>query len=465
MKSNRVISLGIAVLFLLGTLSASTAAAVSLPAIEPWKVEDVVRFPGARVGTHVSIAHYPTSGNIYVSYYDAVNGDLKLSKQTTPGTGNCPGNNNWNCETIDSAGDVGQYSSIDIIRVPADGMIPAYTKIGISYYDATMGALKFAEFRTFPSTGIWSIQTIDDAVVTGQIRGTYTSMKYGYYRTPFIAYHAQGVLLSIYGSIKHADYVGGGTGNCGDGDNWFCETISSMDAQTDYGTHISVDMNYSGTMDVAFYDGFNSQLVYAYYQGFGGSCSNDAWDCIVVDGAGDVGKYVSISSAQKAGDPLKMAYFDGTTIGRVKYAVSVGSGGNCTSPSFECFDVDSIGYPSGHIGLSLAVDAQYKPVIAYMNAYEDLGPKNLYVARPASAYGLDYGNCGEVPPGDLFLYWQCKSVDNGNSYADEAEYAAVSVSPAGSAAVAYSEYDSYEDNYYLKVAHQLFTVVLPMVMK
>ncbi len=51
------------------------------------------------------------------------------------------------------------------------------------------------------------------------------------------------------------------------------------------------------------------------------------------------------------------------------------------------------------------------------------------------------------------------------TYADAAEYAAVSVSPAGLATVAYSEHNKYDDEYYLKVAQQHYTVNLPQIMK
>jgi uncharacterized repeat protein (TIGR01451 family) len=62
----------------------------------------------------------------YISYYDAINGDLKLA-YLKGGV--------WIIHTVDSNGDVGQYSSL--------ALNPAGCPT-ISYYDATNGDLKYA---------------------------------------------------------------------------------------------------------------------------------------------------------------------------------------------------------------------------------------------------------------------------------------------------------------------------------
>ena len=144
----------------------------------------------------------------------------------------------------------------------------------------------------------------------------------------------------------------------------------------------------------------------------------------------------------------------------------MGAGGNCDADfEWSCYFLDIVEKPLGHIGLSLAVDGQGYPIIAYMDASEDVAPKNLKIARPAPAYGLEVGNCGDVPPGELFQYWQCSFIDTGNAYVDEAGYAAVSVNPAGLVTIAYSECNSYDDESYLKVAEQYFTINLPLISK
>ncbi|MBN1967575.1 MAG: hypothetical protein JW910_23165, partial [Anaerolineae bacterium] len=172
--------------------------------------------------------------------------------------------------------------------------------------------------------------------------------------------------------------------------------------------------------------------------------------------------YASLHAKQSPTDKTRIAYYD-VTNGKIKYAVSA-SGGNCTSSAYDCYAVDTVGIPPA-FDLSMTVDAQGYPIIAYMNASTDLGPTTLDIARPAAAYGLSVGNCGDVPPGMLFMAWQCSTVDRGSAYTDEAEYVAVSVGPNGLAAIAYSEYNTYDEERYLKVAQQYHMVYLPLVLR
>jgi uncharacterized repeat protein (TIGR01451 family) len=65
-------------------------------------------------------------GYPHISYYEGYNGDLRYAYQDDSG---------WHIETVDSAGDVGRYTSIAL-----DGS--GYPHI--SFYDATRGGLKYA---------------------------------------------------------------------------------------------------------------------------------------------------------------------------------------------------------------------------------------------------------------------------------------------------------------------------------
>jgi len=63
---------------------------------------------------------------VYISYYDAIKGDLKLARRD---------GSVWIIQTVDSSGDVGQYSSL---ALDAKGCPH------ISYYDATHDDLRYA---------------------------------------------------------------------------------------------------------------------------------------------------------------------------------------------------------------------------------------------------------------------------------------------------------------------------------
>lgn len=467
MKIKQATLLVIVMVLLLGVISVDAAPLSSLVANLPWTTAVIDEESNPGLGQYVSIAHHPRNGSAYLSYYDAKNGDLIMAHKVAQGTGDCL-NADWDCEIVDSSGDVGKFSSIDVTWVvpPLPGR--GYTKVGISYYDETYDALKYAEYR---SGAGWTIQEVDDhpsAIPGDGSRGTHSALKFNSSHDPTIAYHTVGNLLSI-GGVKIASYNASGTGTGCSGNNygnWNCESIDTMSGQTDYGTYISLDFDYGDDIDVAFYDSFNSQLIWASYWGFGGSCSNDAWDCVTVDGAGDVGKFVSLHGPDSISDRMQLAYFDATTTGKVKYAVQVNSGGNCTSGAFDCFDVDTIGNPIGSIGLSITVDQQEQPIITYMDASNEFTASWLNIARPASAYGNNVGNCGEVPPGYLFMYWQCETVDKGyQDLVDEAAYAAVSVGPSGLATIAYYEFDSYYLEGRVKVAQQHFMTYLPVILK
>ncbi len=135
----------IVMIFMTGTLPAQAATPTKSTALEPWTNEVVNLISEGYVGPFVSIDHYACNRKADVSYHDAENGDPLLANQVDPGTDNCPGNLNWKCLPVDdSANDVGQYNSIDVIEGIAylDPSAFNYAKIGISYHDATAKSLK-----------------------------------------------------------------------------------------------------------------------------------------------------------------------------------------------------------------------------------------------------------------------------------------------------------------------------------
>ena len=105
-----------------------------------------------------------------ISYYDNTNGDLKVAKC---GNAACTGVSTLT--TVDSAGIVGLYTSITL---GADGL-PV-----ISYYDVTNGNLKVAKCVNAACTGVSTLTTVDSAGSVGQ----HTSITLGADGLPVIGY-------------------------------------------------------------------------------------------------------------------------------------------------------------------------------------------------------------------------------------------------------------------------------------
>ncbi len=464
MKVKRFLILGFVLILMTGTLSTQAATTQNSFAVEPWTLEIVDQSDNVLLGAGVSIDHYKRDGRAYISYYDYTNGNLKMAFEVTPGTGNCY-NADWECQTIDDSGDVGQYSSIDVfeaVLIKSNGIIFNYAKIGISYYNASWGDLKYAQ-RSCSETAFgiincgWTVTTVDDE--EGYSNGSYTSFQFLSNGTPIIYYHGQDFFNLGY--VKRARLEGSVTGSCGNG--WACDKIAQSSADATYGSHISADGNM-----VAYYDGANGQLMLATPSGttYGSGCGLvNYWNCVVIDSGGfmsDVGKFVSLLSGD-ATHPTQMAYYDAHSA-IVKYAYATAGTGNCTNQNYICFTVD-IANDDDSIGISMALDLEGSPIIVYQSKYDSQAPPARKIARPAAAYGNLAGNCGEVPPGLTTQYWQCEFLDaDPDSYL--AAYVDVSVSPAGLASVAYFDYTTLADFTELgrlKVAQQHFPVYLPLI--
>ncbi|QQG40289.1 MAG: exo-alpha-sialidase [Candidatus Aenigmatarchaeota archaeon] len=103
---------------------------------------------------------------VYVAYYASGN-DLAIAKTANGGT-------SWNVTTVDSAGDVGDNPSIDVVDA---------NTLYVSYYDNTNDDLKFAKTTNGGIT--WSVQTLDSAGSVGQ----YSSLDALDANTIYIAYY------------------------------------------------------------------------------------------------------------------------------------------------------------------------------------------------------------------------------------------------------------------------------------
>jgi hypothetical protein len=460
--------------------SVNTASA----AMAPWLIDTVDS--STDVGRHVSVAIDPKSGMSFISYYDATNEDLRLARYVGSG-GNCGPGDAWICETVDSSGDVGQYNSMataSIVVVPVtsggEGNVGQYDPIAthpsvygawlfISYYDATNGALKYAEGSCTLSSCSLATYTIDSGnPAINVFKGLHTSVKRDWSGVYHIAYQYYGV--SSAEAQLYAYWVGDGTGNCGEGSvagDWQCDVIYNAEG---VGMYASLDVDGDDDPNIAFYDAGNGYPWVAQYIGSGGNCGPaNSWYCRRVDRPTlDTGKYVSLYVEDNG---LPHIAYHNVTSGTLEYAQWVGSGGNCgfngTSMQWEwqCDEIDDMGTSLTSMGVSVAEDGAGYPIIAYQDGSDAMAPAALKVARPHAA--LDPNTVPNCGPQDLFLTWYCDVIDGGGSYTDEAGSVSLAVNSAGLATIAYHELDSYpypaEGN--LKVAYQRRQVFLPLVLR
>lgn len=473
----------IAVLISLVLLSAAASFAWAMEAGKEWHLTAdplIARLPwsthyvhrelapsGLKLGEYNSIGYYPDGNVPYISYYDATYNNLWLASPVTDGSGNCGTNGEWWCRVVDGNGaagtsndDVGQYSSIDLWR-STSGLIRS--KLGISYYNATTHGLKYAVYTCLQTICAWEYQDIatGNAILS---LGQYSSLHYDSNGTPHIAYYGNHALSAD--SLFYATYLGNGSGNCGPSTSWDCENV---DSGNQVGKYASLDINYEDSVYIAYYDEGNGDLKYAYFSGIGNCGTGDTWYCQVIDGAGiDVGAHVSLVAPQSLSDSFDLAYYDQTNH-RLRVAQSGFAGsGNCgPGDSWLCLEVDDM-RANPPVGLDMHLDISGYPIIAYqyIDPSEPQALTTLRIARPYSVYqGLAHGNCGDIPPGNLFFYWQCTTIDGAGAETEEADYISMEVAPNGAAIIAYSEYDSYYAVTSLKIAYQSFLVYLPMAIR
>jgi hypothetical protein len=431
--------------------SQSPSSTTTISGELPWRGQYIQRIinPPTQLGGYPSIAFDPVTNTPYVSYYNKTAGDLMLASPVPNGGSNCGVNGNWWCRPVDGqeGADVGQYSSIGLWAES-----PEYWKIAISYYDVTHRALKAAIWTCLIEVCAWNIDTIirfyDDTISVG----LFTSLKFDPSGVIHIAYyyaHSDGV-----DALMYARFVGIG-GNCGMGiflDQWECELI---DAGEGVGQYTSLDIDANNRPTIAYYAATQGELRITRHTP--GNCGLDSdWLCETIDGWGtDVGKYAALESYDNLGAPTRIAYYDQDN-GNLKIYDGI----------LGVLVVDHMGTSPSPMGIAMRNDPDGNPIIVYQQIVDEYSPPVLRIARPYFVDAeLTYGNCGDVPPGYLFQYWYCTTLDFSGQYTDEADFASIALSPSGFAAVAYSEYDSYHDATNLKVMYQYAHTFLPFLDK
>lgn len=464
------------VVMLLVTLGAggsrlSPASAASIPdaniPVDFWSKDYVSVNPLG--GSHVSVAVDENDGNrAWVSYYSEVYGGLMVAHYVGAGLGNCGDPDNaWLCEEVDKvAGESkGLYSSIAVF--PDNNPAPDINamKVGVSYYDETNKSLKFAEYSCTSATNCaWSVQTVESSTDVNDDVGRYASLDFGLTGTPHISYYMVDILTAPQKTemVKHALFVGGGSGNCGDNLDWACHVVDS--SPNSLGMHTSIDIDWLNEVYISYYDGFNGALKYATMVGTGGNCgSMGDWRCETIDlgASADVGKFSAMHSCVDEEDYLRIAYYD-QTAGTLKYAYNIFSGGNCgESGNWQCDVIDEVGVDLPQMDIAIEVAPDNKPMVAYTEQTEDLLSYRLRVAQRAPEYS--YSNCG----GELWTRWWCQTLDDGTNSIERGLFLDFDLKANGLAVIAYTELDKTNElpMYNVKITFEHALTQLPLVTK
>jgi len=388
------------------------------------------------VGLDVAVATDPVTDDIYISYYDDDQNDLWLARTGAP-SGNCGPGNQWDCQVVATSGVVGKASSI---AVGGTGTIAA---VWISYYDETFGNLKMAKRRIDRATGnllTAESYTVDpgDVSGTGIRKGNRTSVTINASGNPEIAY--QVVFTSATRAVKHAYKVAPGAGNCGYGpalDGWQCESVHIEDGIGDY---LDIDVGPGGVTNIAFSAtaGAYAHPVIAIDVGSGGSCSSGTFNCAPIGHPGaDTGEYLAFEIA--TGGVKHLAYRN-ATMESLEWAKYVGPGsGNCGpgDDSYQCEWIDDIGPASSPAGIDMKPDDDGYPIIVYQDA--STGDRDLKIARPlAAATWGPVPNCGPNP--GIMYEWYCETLDAGDiNHAEAVGGLSIAMNANGEATVAYRE--------------------------
>ncbi|MBI5236770.1 MAG: hypothetical protein HY886_11070 [Deltaproteobacteria bacterium] len=248
------------------------------------------------VGGYTSIA-LDGSGNPRISYYDFTNGDLKYAWCDSA----CETAANWTYIAIDNAGDVGRYTSL--------ALDPTTGAPRISYYDYTNQTLKYAYCDASCSNPAnWTLVTIDGTAD----RGRFTSLVLTAAGLPRISYYDYSTRTEGNGvpAYTYCD------ASCNNPASWTKVYLSGT-KQANKGAYSSLMLDVAGNPAITYYY-FNNgteytatigDLEYAYCNT---TCSNVAnWRRATVDIKNDTGFFTS--AALTAGNYLYVTYYDATT--------------------------------------------------------------------------------------------------------------------------------------------------------
>lgn len=196
-----------------------------------------------------------SSDNPHISYYADGPDDLKYALRVGSG-GSCgydidtlAPNGTWDCQIVDSTGDVGSYSSLAL----DSNDLPH-----ISYRDATNDRLKYARLISIP-LGAWEIETLTSG-------GFFTSIALDGSDTPHIGFVGDGANGAWY-AYK-------------DGVVWRYEYV---DAALYAVQETSLALDSGGTPHISYWNSDAKEVRYAVRVSSGGNCGVDgSWECETV---------------------------------------------------------------------------------------------------------------------------------------------------------------------------------------
>jgi len=277
------------------------------------------------VGGYSSIA-IGSNGYPVISYFDSTNSALKVAACTNAGCAVAP-----TISTIDSADDVGGFTSIAI----GDNGYPV-----ISYYDYTNTALKVAACTNAGCTVTPTISTIDSVDVVG----SESSIAIGDNGYPVISY---------YDSTNSALKVAA----CTNADCTLTPSITTVDSDGIVGRYSSIAIGDNGYPVISYWDNTSGHLKVA-------ACTTA--DCsgtptiTTVDSDGLVGQFTSIAIGDN-GYPV-ISYEDTSSWPNIHLKVAACTTTDCTgTPTITT--VDSIGGAGRYS--SIAIGDNGYPVISY----------------------------------------------------------------------------------------------------
>ena len=246
-----------------------------------WYIETVDYFHD--VGFINSIA-LDSSNNPHISYFDYTNYDLKYAYD---GNGDRDFSDEGEIQTVDSTGDVGDYTSL---------ALDSSNNPHISYYDATNDDLKYAYYD-----GSWHTETVDS---TGNV-GQYTSIALDSSNNPHISYFD----YTNY-DLKYV-YDSDGDGDLTD------ETSQTVDSTGNVGWFTSLALDSSNNPHISYYDAWSDALKYVYDSDGDGDLTDETSQ--TVDSTDNVGYFTSL--ALDAFGYVHISYYDDTNED-LKYAKS-----------------------------------------------------------------------------------------------------------------------------------------------